>query len=87
VIPGFTSTGSKRPLNLFGTDVGVPTRMRRAEGCRLWDEEGREYIDFIMVEYLFHWSGITAVEIIEVHLGNHPARHFLFRPLHESLLV
>jgi glutamate-1-semialdehyde 2,1-aminomutase len=45
-VPGFTSTGSKRPDALFGT--GGPTRMTRASGCRVWDEEGREYVDFIM---------------------------------------
>jgi len=43
-IPGFTSTGSKRPDALFGT----PARMTRAAGCRVWDESGREYVDFVM---------------------------------------
>jgi glutamate-1-semialdehyde 2,1-aminomutase len=43
-VPGFTSTGSKRPDALFGT----PARMTRASGCRVWDEEGREYVDFVM---------------------------------------
>jgi glutamate-1-semialdehyde 2,1-aminomutase len=47
-IPGFTSTGSKRPEALFGTADGVPLRMTRAEGCRVWDTEGREYIDMVM---------------------------------------
>ena len=47
-VPGFTSTGSKRPDALFGTDGGGPTRMTRAAGCRVWDEGGREYVDFIM---------------------------------------
>ena len=43
-VPGFTSTGSKRPDALFGT----PARMTRADGCRVWDEDGREYVDFVM---------------------------------------
>lgn len=43
-VPGFTSTGSKRPDALFGT----PARMTRASGCRVWDESGREYVDFVM---------------------------------------
>ena len=43
-VPGFTSTGSKRPDALFGT----PARMTRAAGCRVWDEDGREYVDFVM---------------------------------------
>jgi glutamate-1-semialdehyde 2,1-aminomutase len=51
-IPGVTSTGSKRPEALFGaaelrTD-GLPGRMIRSSGCRVWDQEGREYTDFIM---------------------------------------
>jgi len=45
-VPGFTSTGSKRPEALFGP--GGPTRMTRASGCRVWDDAGREYVDYIM---------------------------------------
>lgn len=47
MIPGFTSTGSKGPEALFGAGA-APLRMTRAEGCRVWDEEGREYVDCIM---------------------------------------
>ncbi len=43
-VPGFTSTGSKRPEALFGS----PARMTRAAGCRVWDDAGREYVDYIM---------------------------------------
>ncbi|HEV2671604.1 MAG TPA: aminotransferase class III-fold pyridoxal phosphate-dependent enzyme [Gemmatimonadales bacterium] len=43
-VPGFTSTGSKRPDALFGS----PARMTRASGCRVWDEGGREYVDYVM---------------------------------------
>ncbi len=46
-VPGFTSTGSKRPDALFGTGGG-PTRMTRAAGCRVWDDNGRGYVDFVM---------------------------------------
>ena len=47
-IPGFTSTGSKRPDALFGTKSGVPSRFVRSEGCRVWDDEGRDYLDLVM---------------------------------------
>ena len=47
-IPGVTSTGSKRPEALFGTDVDVPLRFARASGCTVWDETGRPYVDMIM---------------------------------------
>ena len=48
IIPGFTSTGSKRPGALYGRSDAGPRRMVRSEGCRVWDEDGREYIDTIM---------------------------------------
>lgn len=48
IIPGFTSTGSKRPEALFGSPTAGPARMVRAEGCRVWDEHGREYLDTVM---------------------------------------
>ena len=50
MIPGFSSTGSKRPDALYGPgDVaGLPLRMIRSSGCRVWDSEGREYLDYIM---------------------------------------
>jgi glutamate-1-semialdehyde 2,1-aminomutase len=49
-ISGFTSTGSKRPDALFGAGVqeGLPLRMTQSAGARVWDEAGREYLDFIM---------------------------------------
>jgi glutamate-1-semialdehyde 2,1-aminomutase len=48
-IAGFTSTGSKRPEILFGArDDDLPSRMTRSSGCRVWDENGREFIDYIM---------------------------------------
>ncbi len=47
-IPGFTSTLSKRPEDLFGAAHDVPLRMTRAAGCTVWDDRGREYVDLIM---------------------------------------
>jgi glutamate-1-semialdehyde 2,1-aminomutase len=50
-VSGFTSTGSKRPEALFGGGDSrwtPPARMVRAEGCRVWDAAGQEYLDFIM---------------------------------------
>lgn len=47
-VSGFTSTGSKRPLTLFGGVYDdLPHRMTRSEGARVWDERGTEYLDFI----------------------------------------
>ncbi len=43
-VPGFTSTGSKRPDAMFGS----PALMARASGCRVWDPDGREYVDYVM---------------------------------------
>jgi glutamate-1-semialdehyde 2,1-aminomutase len=48
-IAGFTSTGSKRPEALFGEHSSdLPTRMVRSSGCHVWDDQGREYTDYIM---------------------------------------
>ena len=49
-VPGFTSTGSKRPDALFGPDPGpdAPTQLVRASGCHVWDRSGREYVDYVM---------------------------------------
>jgi len=47
VIPGETSTGSKRADLLFGPGV-TPRRMTRSAGCRIWDDRGREYVDMVM---------------------------------------
>jgi glutamate-1-semialdehyde 2,1-aminomutase len=49
-VPGFTSTASLRPDALFGPgeDAGLPQRLVRAAGCRAWDEQGREYLDYVM---------------------------------------
>jgi glutamate-1-semialdehyde 2,1-aminomutase len=49
-VPGFTSTGSKRPDALFGPDAGAgaPAQLARAAGCRAWDADGREYVDYVM---------------------------------------
>lgn len=47
MIPGYTSTGSKRPAAMFGDHEG-PRQMARAQGCRVWDRAGREYLDTTM---------------------------------------
>jgi len=48
-VAGFTSTGSKRPESLFGArHADLPSRMVRSSGCRVWDENEREYTDYIM---------------------------------------
>jgi glutamate-1-semialdehyde 2,1-aminomutase len=48
-VAGLTSTGSKRPAALFGAaGESLPLRMTRSSGYRVWDAEGREYLDFIM---------------------------------------
>jgi glutamate-1-semialdehyde 2,1-aminomutase len=48
IVPGFTSTGSKRPEALFGATDGVPRLMTRSKGYRLWDSNNQEYIDMAM---------------------------------------
>jgi glutamate-1-semialdehyde 2,1-aminomutase len=49
-IPGFSSTGSKRPDALYGSGdlEGLPVRMVRSLGCTVWDERGEPYLDFVM---------------------------------------
>jgi glutamate-1-semialdehyde 2,1-aminomutase len=49
-VPGFTSTGSKRPEALFGVagDTGLPAQLVRAAGARVWDAANREYLDYVM---------------------------------------
>lgn len=50
MIPGFSSTGSKRPDALYGPgDLdGLPVRMTRSRGCMVWDDQDKQYLDFIM---------------------------------------
>lgn len=48
-VAGFTSTGSKSPEALFGAiNHDLPSRMVRSSGHRVWDENDREYIDYLM---------------------------------------
>ena len=49
-IPGDTSTGSKQPHAFFGPDSldGLPLKVVRSSGARVWDERGREFIDYVM---------------------------------------
>jgi glutamate-1-semialdehyde aminotransferase len=48
-VAGITSTGSKRPEALFGAGYDGPVmRMARSAGARVWDEYGKEYLDFVM---------------------------------------
>ena len=42
-IPG----GVSSPVRSFGSVGGEPFFVRRAEGARLWDEDGREYLDYV----------------------------------------
>ncbi len=68
-IPGFTSTGSKRPEALFGAGAprGLPVRLARALGAEVWDSEGRGYLDFIM--------GLGAVALGYGHPAVNAAAH------------
>ncbi len=48
IIPGGSSTGSKRPDALYGSranDASVPSHYERASGCRVWSTDGREFVD------------------------------------------
>jgi glutamate-1-semialdehyde 2,1-aminomutase len=71
-VAGTTSTGSKRREALFGDAPGdAPLRMSRAAGCRVWDDRGREYVDYIMalgavaLGYGHHAVSAAAYEAIE----------------------
>lgn len=44
VMPG----GVNSPVRAFG-DIGItPPFIKKGDGCRIWDEDGREYIDYVM---------------------------------------
>ena len=71
-VAGFTSTGSKSPETLFGAlDADLPSRMVHSSGYRVWDENDREYIDYIMglgaVALGYGYSEVTraVVEAVE----------------------
>ncbi|HAL56318.1 MAG TPA: aspartate aminotransferase family protein [Bacteroidetes bacterium] len=44
LIPWGTQTNAKRPYPLF--DETMPKFIERGKGCRIWDMEGKEYIDY-----------------------------------------
>jgi len=46
IIPGASQTGSKRPQGY--APGAFPIYLERGEGCRVWDVDGNEYIDYIM---------------------------------------
>ena len=71
-VAGFTSTGSKRAEALFGLrDPDLPSRIVHSSGYRVWDENDREYIDYIMalgavaLGYGFSEVSRAAVEAVE----------------------
>ena len=43
LIPG----GVNSPVRAFGSVGGTPRFIRSAKGCRILDEDGKEYIDFV----------------------------------------
>jgi len=63
---------------MFQTYSRVPLTLVRGDGCRLWDEEGKEYLDFvggIAVCALGHSSPVISTAICEqskklVHVSN-----------------
>jgi glutamate-1-semialdehyde 2,1-aminomutase len=54
-------------------DAGLPTRMLTAQGCRVWDEQGREYLDYVMalgaVALGYGHSGVTRAATKAVAAG------------------
>ncbi|WP_170977482.1 aminotransferase class III-fold pyridoxal phosphate-dependent enzyme [Halorussus salinisoli] len=46
VIPGCTQTGSKAPKQ-WVQEV-APTHLEKGKGCRVWDVDGNEYVDYPM---------------------------------------
>ena len=43
VIPG----GVNSPVRAYGSVGGTPRFIARGKGCRVWDEDGNEYIDYV----------------------------------------
>jgi glutamate-1-semialdehyde 2,1-aminomutase len=43
VIPG----GVNSPVRAYGSVGGVPRFIERGKGCRIWDADGNEFIDFV----------------------------------------
>jgi glutamate-1-semialdehyde 2,1-aminomutase len=43
VIPG----GVNSPVRAYGSVGGVPRFIQRGKGCRIWDVDGNEYIDYV----------------------------------------
>lgn len=43
IIPG----GVNSPVRAFGSVGGVPRYIERGKGCRIWDVDGNEYIDYV----------------------------------------
>jgi glutamate-1-semialdehyde 2,1-aminomutase len=43
IIPG----GVNSPVRAFGSVGGVPRFIERGAGCRVWDADGNEYIDYV----------------------------------------
>jgi len=74
-VPGFTSTGSKRPDALYGlgAPVGLPVRMARAAGAEVWDVDGRRYLDFFMglgaVALGYGHPAVNAAAIAAINAG------------------
>jgi glutamate-1-semialdehyde 2,1-aminomutase len=73
-VAGITSTGSKRPAALFGAaGESLSLRMTRSSGCRVWDSEGREYLDYLMalgaVALGYGHPAVTAAVTEAAHQG------------------
>ena len=48
LIPGGSQTNSKRPHSRLLEQGRYPALVDRASGCRVWDPDGNEYIDYLM---------------------------------------
>lgn len=77
VIPGGSSTGSKRPEVLYGSradDAAVPTHFERAEGCTLYTPDGRRFIDLGMalgaVGIGYADAAVTSAVVLAAQHGN-----------------
>ena len=77
VIPGGTSTGSKRPEAIYGGDpAGLPTHFIRASGCTLTTAGGARLIDCTMSlgsVALGYAEGAVAQAVAEAAAGGHVA--------------
>jgi glutamate-1-semialdehyde 2,1-aminomutase/spore coat polysaccharide biosynthesis protein SpsF len=71
VVPGGTQTLSKAPSQFV--DGVSPKFLHRGRGCRVWDADGNEYIDYPMalgpILLGYDYPAVTEAAIAQIHAG------------------